>query len=75
MAMRTSRFPGRGTIVEQVRISARSEDILRILELRGIDVSEAARERITQHTPLETLNIWIDRTLTVTSTEELFREA
>ncbi|UIX33922.1 hypothetical protein [Streptomyces sp. GQFP] len=77
--MHASRFPGHDTVFEEARIkgraTARSEDILRVLELRGIDVPEAARERITNCTDLDTLGTWLDRTLTVASTEELFQEA
>lgn len=91
MAMRTSRFPGRGTIIEETRIKAhaegrvegrveghtesRAKDILRLLEVRGIDVPEAARERITTCADLDTLGTWFDRAITAADTDELFREA
>ncbi|BCL30439.1 hypothetical protein ACFFS2_37365 [Streptomyces aurantiacus] len=83
MATYTSRFPGRGTIVEESIIKGqalgqtqgRSEDILRLLTLRGIDIPEAARERITSCTDLETLGTWFDRAVTATSTDELFADA
>ncbi len=79
----TSRFPGRGTIVEESIIKGqtlgqtqgRAEDILRLLTLRGIDIPEAARERITDCTDLETLSTWFDRAVTATSTDELFADA
>ncbi|MFF3376998.1 hypothetical protein ACFYXF_29100 [Streptomyces sp. NPDC002680] len=107
VAMRPSRFPGSGTIVEEYRIKgftqgeaegkargeaegrargeaegrakgeakARAKDILRILDLRGIDIPEAARERITDCTDLETLGTWFDRSLTATDADELFVQA
>ncbi|RZB14647.1 hypothetical protein StrepF001_36580 [Streptomyces sp. F001] len=87
MATYTPRFPGRGTIIEESinkgmaegkakgRAEGRAEDILRILQLRGIDIPEAARERITSCTDLDTLGTWFDRALTAASAEELFGEA
>jgi hypothetical protein len=75
MATRTSRFPGSGTLIEETRIQGRAEDILRILDLRGVEVPEAARERITSCTDLDTLGTWFDRAVTAADTQELFAEA
>jgi len=95
VAMRPSRFPGSGTIVEEYRVKGytegkakgeaegkaegraegRAQDILRILDLRGVDVPEAARERITSCTDLDMLGTWFDRSLTAADTEELFAQA
>ncbi|MER5901411.1 hypothetical protein ABT150_15200 [Streptomyces mirabilis] len=84
MTLRPSRFPGSGTLIEETRIKGRTEgrtegraegraeDILRILDLRAIDIPEAARERITGCTDLELLGTWFDRALTATNAEELF---
>ncbi|MGW4977666.1 hypothetical protein [Streptomyces mirabilis] len=72
MTLRPSRFPGSGTLIEETRIKGRAEDILRILDLRAIDIPEAARERITGCTDLELLGTWFDRALTATNAEELF---
>lgn len=84
MTLRPSRFPGSGTLIEETRIKGRTEgrteglaegraeDILRILDLRAIDIPEAARERITGCTDLELLGTWFDRALTATTAEELF---
>ncbi|MEV0179511.1 hypothetical protein AB0I54_09440 [Streptomyces sp. NPDC050625] len=82
MARYTSRFPGRGTLIEetfikgraQARAEGRAEDILRILDRRGIEVPEAVRERITTGTDLDILNTWFDRAITVVCVEELFVE-
>ncbi|MGW0571573.1 hypothetical protein [Streptomyces tauricus] len=74
MATYTSRFPGNGTIIEETRIQSRAEDILRLLTLRGIDVPEDARERITDCADLETLGTWFDRAVTATDVEELFAD-
>ncbi|WP_405506451.1 hypothetical protein [Streptomyces purpurascens] len=48
--------------------------ILRVLEKRGIDIPETARERITSCTDLDTLTLWFDRSLTATAAEELFAD-
>lgn len=96
MAMRASRFPGSGTLIEQTRMrghadglvegriegriegrtegraESRAEDILRVLELRGIQLSEADQERIKACTDLGTLRVWFDRAVTVAGGEELF---
>ncbi|WP_405885679.1 hypothetical protein OG762_26925 [Streptomyces sp. NBC_01136] len=83
MNLRPSRFPGSGTLIEETRTKGRvegraegrAEDILRILDLRAIDIPEAARERVNACTDLELLSTWFDRALTATTTEELFAEA
>ncbi|GHA41221.1 hypothetical protein [Streptomyces purpurascens] len=75
-------FPGRGTLFEQTylegKAEGRAEDrtvlILRVLEKRGIDIPETARERITSCTDLDTLTLWFDRSLTATAAEELFAD-
>ncbi|WP_406172798.1 hypothetical protein [Streptomyces sp. NBC_00996] len=84
MTMRASRFPGSGTLIEETRLKglaegraegearSRAEDILRIFTLRGIDVPEPVRERITTCTDLDTLGTWFDRSLTVSAAEDLF---
>jgi hypothetical protein len=76
MTLRPSRFPGSGTLIEETRIEGeakgRAEDILRILDLRAIDIPDAARERVNGCTDLELLGTWFDQALTVTTAEELF---
>ncbi|GAA2935868.1 MULTISPECIES: hypothetical protein [Streptomyces] len=79
-------FPGRGTLFEQTylegkaegRAEGRAEDrtalILRVLEKRGIDIPETARERITSCTDLDTLTLWFDRSLTAGTAEDLFAD-
>ena len=74
MTTRTSRFPGSGTLIEETRLKGKVEDILRILDLRGIDIPEAARERIATCTDLDILGTWFDRALTVARAEELFAQ-
>ncbi|MFI1730662.1 hypothetical protein ACH40E_15820 [Streptomyces acidicola] len=79
-------FPGRGTVLEKAYLEGRTEGeatgeakgeakgVLRVLEVRGLPVSDDARERITTCTDLDRLNNWLDRAGTVTRTEDLFTE-
>ncbi|MCD9876266.1 hypothetical protein [Streptomyces guryensis] len=56
------------------RAAARAEVILSALEARGVAVTVNVRERITSCTDLDTLALWCDRSLTITTAEDLFRE-
>ncbi|MGW3628979.1 hypothetical protein ACWD7F_02235 [Streptomyces sp. NPDC005122] len=83
-------FPGRGTVRETAYLEGKAEGkaegqaegrvedraalILRVLEKRGIDVPEPARELIGSCTDLDTLTLWFDRALTAASSEDLFVE-
>ncbi|AKJ03262.1 Rpn family recombination-promoting nuclease/putative transposase [Archangium gephyra] len=49
----------------------RAEYILRILTARGVQVDEAARQRILTCTDLATLDRWFDRSLNATSLSEV----
>ncbi|MGW2935868.1 hypothetical protein ACWDA7_29325 [Streptomyces sp. NPDC001156] len=77
-----SYFPGRGTVRETAYLEGKAEGktedraslILRVLEKRGIPVSEDTRERITSCIDLDTLAIWFDRSLTAATAEDLFTE-
>ncbi|PXX69047.1 hypothetical protein DFR70_102733 [Nocardia tenerifensis] len=70
------RIEGRSEGRSEGRIEGRSEgvagSILRILERRGVVVDDGVRERLTSCTDLALLERWLDRSLTVTSTAELF---
>lgn len=52
-----------------------AEDVLDILEVRGIDVPEAVRERITGCDDPDTLRHWHRRAVTVPSADEIFTDA
>ena len=81
-------FPGRGHLMERAYLEGQAEGkaegkaegqaageaalILRLLEKRGVLVSEGVQERVTSCTDLDTLTLWFDRALTVTVAEELF---
>lgn len=69
-------FPGHGTLFEEKylegKAEGKAEDILHALKVRGLVVSDDARERITGCTDLDTLTTWFDRSLTVSKAEDLF---
>ncbi|MFL4906455.1 hypothetical protein ACJ6WF_25540 [Streptomyces sp. MMS24-I2-30] len=50
----------------------KAESVLRILEVRGLSVSDDVRERISACTDLARLDDWLDRSGTVERAEELF---
>jgi len=54
------------------RAEGRAEDVLRILQRRGVELSESSRERIAGCTDLELLGAWLDRSLTAATEADLF---
>ncbi len=72
-------FPGRGTIVEESylrgRAEGRAQDILRLLEKRGVPTTDALRTRVTHCPDLDTLDLWFDRAITATAADDLFTDA
>ncbi|ANS67308.1 hypothetical protein SLINC_5084 [Streptomyces lincolnensis] len=73
-----SYFPGRGTVRETAYLEGKAEGtaegILRVLEVRGLAISDDVRERVTTCTDLDRLNGWLDRAGTVGRAEDLFVE-
>jgi hypothetical protein len=75
-------FPGHGTLFEEKYLEGRAEGkaegeakgILRVLEVRGLPLSDDVRQRITTCTDLDRLNDWLDRSGTVERAEDLFTE-
>lgn len=53
-------------------VKARTEDILRVLGRRGIEVDDESRTRITSCTDLDTLGTYLDRSLTAATAADLF---
>ncbi|MCT7352734.1 hypothetical protein N4P33_11195 [Streptomyces sp. 15-116A] len=80
-------FPGHGTLFEETYLEGKAEGkaegealgeakgVLRVLEVRGIAVSEEIRERISSCTDLQVANDWLDRAGTVERADELFTDA
>ncbi|MFJ8538829.1 hypothetical protein [Streptomyces sp. NPDC093591] len=65
-------------ISEEIRDEGRaqraSEDILRILDRRGINISDDDRRRIMSCDDLDVLGRWFDRAITAESTTEVFAD-
>lgn len=57
---------------EQGRAQSRAEDVLFVLEQRGIEVSEDSRTRITGCLDHDVLRAWLSRAITVSEAEEIF---
>ncbi|MET8828834.1 hypothetical protein ABZX33_23545 [Streptomyces sp. NPDC004608] len=74
-----SYFPGRGTVRETAYLEGKAEGkaeaILLVLDVRGIPVPDAVRERITTCTDLDLMDIWMERSRTVERAEELFTDS
>ncbi|MEV7016540.1 hypothetical protein [Streptomyces sp. NPDC093991] len=71
-------FPGHGTLFEEKYLEGKAEGeakgILRVLEVRGLPLSDDVRQRILTCTDLDRLNDWLDRSGTVERAEDLFTE-
>ncbi|MEU4351443.1 hypothetical protein [Streptomyces sp. NPDC023838] len=61
-------------IRDEGRAEGRAEDILRLLDRRGVEVSDEARERISACDDLDALSLWFDRAITATAIEEVFAD-
>ncbi len=68
------REEGRKEGQQQGRIQGRAEDILRILNVRGVHVDEAARQRILTCTDLAVLDRWFDRSLNATTLSDVLED-
>ncbi len=49
----------------------KAEDILTVLEARGLDVPEGIHQRVTECADLDQLNAWLRRAATVERAEDL----
>ncbi|MET8822415.1 hypothetical protein [Streptomyces rochei] len=56
------------------RAEGRAEDILLLLERRGVVVSEGERARIVGCGDLDVLGVWFSRAITASSVAEVFGE-
>lgn len=73
-------FPGRGTVFEEAFLDGeakgeakgKAEGILRVLEVRGLAVTDDVRARVSGCTDLARLDDWLDRSGTVERAEDLF---
>lgn len=66
------RAEGEATGRAEGEVRGEAKALLRVLERRGVVLSEGQRATIEGCRDLEQLERWLDRALTVTSGEELF---
>ncbi|MEZ3177208.1 hypothetical protein KYY02_00325 [Streptomyces pimonensis] len=62
----------RREVRQEARVEGRAEDILFVLEQRGLDVSDDVRSRITDCTDPDLLRHWLARAVTAPKAEEVF---
>ena len=53
---------------------AKAEDILKLIDARGIKVTKAQRRKVTASAGLTKLGMWFDRALTAKTAEDIFRD-
>jgi hypothetical protein len=64
----------RQEVRQEVRAEGRAEDVLLILEQRGLDISDDVRSRITDCGDPDLLRCWLTRAVTAPKAEEIFEE-
>jgi hypothetical protein len=57
---------------EEGRLEERAGMVLRILQLRGIEVPDSVRERVEGCADLDRLETWVERALRVENADDLF---
>ncbi|MFD3688921.1 hypothetical protein ACFWTE_29360 [Nocardiopsis sp. NPDC058631] len=62
------------TWADSLRAEGEADMLLRVLGAKGIDISDEARERISRCRDVNQLAAWADRSLAITSVDELFDE-
>ncbi|MEU0741049.1 hypothetical protein [Streptomyces sp. NPDC006134] len=82
--MVVSYFPGRGTVFEEAYLEGeakgeakgeargKAEGVLRVLDVRGLAVTDDVRARISGCTDLDRLDDWLARAVTAERAEDLF---
>ncbi|MGC0376138.1 hypothetical protein [Streptomyces sp. SAI-229] len=68
------RDEGRAEGRAQGAVRRAAEDVLDILEVRGIDIPDAVRERVTDCDDLEILRQWHRRAVTAPTAAEIFED-
>ncbi|QFR95237.1 hypothetical protein GBW32_22235 [Streptomyces tsukubensis] len=63
------------SIRDEGRSEGRAQDILRLLDGRGVPLLDADRDRITHCHDLDVLSRWFGRAITATTAEEVFADA
>uniref|UniRef100_A0AAU3GZ26 Transposase n=1 Tax=Streptomyces sp. NBC_01401 TaxID=2903854 RepID=A0AAU3GZ26_9ACTN len=68
------RAEGRAQGRAEGRVQGRAESVLLLLGARGVDVADAARERVAGCTDPELVRQWLVRAVSVTTAEAIFGE-
>jgi hypothetical protein len=74
VAVCRSRSEGMAKGVVEGRAVGKAEAVLRVLEGRGVPVSDAVRDRLFDCSDLARLDAWLVRAVRVERAEELFEE-
>jgi hypothetical protein len=61
-------------LIEEGKAKSKAEDLLAILEARGLPISEAERSRILTCTAVSTLGRWVVRAVTAATTAEVLAQ-
>ncbi|WP_371603031.1 hypothetical protein OG345_15915 [Streptomyces sp. NBC_01220] len=59
-------------IRDEGRAQGQADSLLLVLDVRGIALTKAAREKITACTDTQLLHQWLERSATATTAEEVF---
>ncbi|MFD3972481.1 hypothetical protein [Streptomyces cyaneofuscatus] len=59
---------------DEGRAEGRREDILRILAVRGVEVPDEVRQRITGCKDLDVLDVWFGRAITASTADAVLGE-
>jgi len=60
--------------VEQGHVQTRRQDLLKVLDLRGLRPTEEERARVGSSTDLAQLDQWFERSLTAATAAEVFTD-
>jgi hypothetical protein len=59
--------------LEKGKVKAKSEDVLKIIDARGIDVTAEQREPVSTCTDISQLDEWFDSALTAETAAAIFK--
>jgi hypothetical protein len=68
------RAKGRAEGLAKGEAKGEAKAVLRILKRRKVAVDDASQQRIESCTNVKTLETWLDRSLTATTVQELFKD-
>lgn len=60
--------------IEEGLVEAKAEDVLKIIDARGIATTREQREKVTSSRDLAQLDTWFDRALTAKAAADIFRD-